>query len=126
MPRILGVDIPMQKQIAYSLTAIYGIGISRARKVCKLANVDPTKRTKLIDENEISSIRNAILKLEYVIEGDLRRDIAMAIKREININSYVGVRHKRGLPVRGQRTKTNARTRKGPRKTVAKKKVETK
>jgi len=126
MPRLLGVDIPMNKPIAYALTAIYGIGLSRAKHICAEAKVDPTKRTHELDENELAAIRSVILKEKYVVEGDLRRDISMNIKREIEIASYRGIRHRKGLPVRGQRTQTNARTRKGPRKTVAKKKVETK
>jgi small subunit ribosomal protein S13 len=126
MARLMGIDIPNNKQIAYSLCYIYGIGISRAKEICKLANVDPTKRTMNLDENEFASLREIIMKEKFVLEGDLRRDVAFNIKRLIENGSYRGIRHRRGLPVRGQRTKTNARTRKGPRKTVANKKVETK
>jgi len=124
MARLLGVDIPNNKQIAYSLTAIFGIGISSAKKICKAAGVDPTKKTADLEEKEFAAIREAASK--YTIEGDLRRDVAMNIKALMEIGCYRGIRHKKGLPVRGQRTKTNARTRKGPRKTIANKKQETK
>jgi len=124
MARLLGVDIPNNKQVAYSLTAIFGIGISTAKKICKTAGVDPTKKTADLDDKELAAIRDAASK--YTIEGDLRRDVAMNIKNLMEIGCYRGVRHKKGLPVRGQRTKTNARTRKGPRKTIANKKQETK
>jgi small subunit ribosomal protein S13 len=126
MPRLVGVDISNNKPIAYSLCAIYGIGISSGKKICLQANVDPTKRTRDLSEKELAGIRDVIIKSKYTIEGDLRRIIATNIKRLIEINSYRGLRHRKGLPVRGQRTKTNARTRKGPRKTIANKKIETK
>ena len=124
MARLLGVDIPNNKKISYSLTAIYGIGLSSAKKICKAAGVDENKKTADLDEKEFAAIREAASK--YTIEGDLRRDVAMNIKHLMEINCYRGMRHKKGLPVRGQRTKTNARTRKGPRKTIANKKQETK
>ena len=124
MARILGVDIPNQKKIKVSLTYIYGIGDSRALEICKKANVDPEKRTGELTENEFAAIREVGIK--YTLEGDLRRNTAMDIKRLQEINCWRGIRHRKGLPTRGQRTKSNARTRKGPRKTIANKKVETK
>jgi small subunit ribosomal protein S13 len=124
MARLLGVDISNNKKVPFALTAIYGIGISTGRKIVKQANVDPEKRVNELTEQELAAIREVAVKLST--EGDLRRDVAMNIKRLIEIGSYRGIRHRRGLPVRGQRTKSNARTRKGPRKTVANKKVETK
>lgn len=117
MPRITGVDIPKEKRIDISLTYIYGIGRTLALKVIKAANLDPAKRAKDLTEEEVSRLATIIQK-EYRVEGDLRRDIAANIKRLIDVGSYRGLRHRKGLPVRGQRTKTNARTRKGPRKTV--------
>ncbi|MDR2461619.1 MAG: 30S ribosomal protein S13 [Mycoplasmataceae bacterium] len=126
MARLMGVDIPNNKQIVYSLRYIYGIGLTRAQEICKIANVDGTKKTSQLNEKEIAAIRDVILKRGYVLEGELRRDVSMNIKRLMEIGSYRGIRHRRNLPVRGQRTKTNARTRKGPRKTIAKKKVEAK
>ena len=124
MARILGVDIPNQKKIKVSLTYIYGIGDSRALEICKKAKVDPEKRTGELTENEFAAIREVGIK--YTLEGDLRRNTAMDIKRLQEINCWRGIRHRKGLPTRGQRTKSNARTRKGPRKTIANKKVETK
>ena len=124
MARLLGVDIPNNKQVLYSLQYIYGIGKTTASKILTTAKVDPTKKVSDLDEKEFASIREAALK--YTIEGDLRRQTAMDIKRLMEINCYRGSRHKRNLPTRGQRTKTNARTRKGPRKTVANKKMESK
>jgi len=112
--RIAGVIIPMQKHVVIGLTAIYGIGNQRARDVCKAANVDPAKKVKDLTEAELESIRGEISK--FRVEGDLRREFAMNIKRLVELGTYRGTRHKRGLPVRGQRTKTNARTRKGKRK----------
>ena len=117
MPRIIGVDIPKEKRIDIALTYIYGIGRTLAVKVLKAANIDLAKRAKDITEEEVSRLATIIQK-DYRVEGDLRRDVAANIKRLIDIGSYRGLRHRRGLPVRGQRTKTNARTRKGPRKTV--------
>lgn len=117
MPRIIGVDIPKEKRIELSLTYIYGIGRSLSNKVLKVANISPDKRAKDLTEEEVARLSNIIQK-EYKIEGDLRREIAANIKRLIDVGSYRGFRHRRGLPVRGQRSRTNARTRKGPRKTV--------
>lgn len=112
--RIAGVIIPMQKHIVIGLTAIYGIGRKRAQDICGLAQVDPAKKVKDLTEAELENLRGEVTK--FRVEGDLRRDVAMSIKRLIELNTYRGMRHKRGLPVRGQRTRTNARTRKGKRK----------
>jgi small subunit ribosomal protein S13 len=112
--RIAGVIIPMQKHIVIGLTAIYGVGRKRAQDICELAKLEPTKKVKDLTEAELDLIRNEIAK--FRVEGDLRREVAMNIKRLVELNTYRGTRHKRGLPVRGQRTKTNARTRKGKRK----------
>jgi len=120
MARIAGVDLPRDKRVEIGLTYIYGIGRSRANEILKKANVNPDTRVKDLTEAEISAIRSVVDG--YTVEGDLRREIALNIKRLKEINCYRGLRHKRGLPVRGQRTKTNARTRKGPRKTIGKKK----
>ena len=117
MPRIIGVDIPKEKRIDIALTYIYGIGRTLAVKVLKAANIDLAKRAKDLTDEEVARLATIIQK-DYRVEGDLRRDVAANIKRLIDIGSYRGLRHRRGLPVRGQRTKTNARTRKGPRKTV--------
>ncbi len=122
MPRILGVDIPNNKRIVISLTYVYGIGKKIASKILKEANIDENIRAKDLSEENIANIRK--VASTYQIEGDLRREVAMNIKLAMEIGSYRGLRHRRGLPVRGQRTKTNARTRKGPRKTVANKKME--
>jgi len=123
--RIAGVDIPDNKKVPYSLAYIYGIGIKSGFKICEQAGIDPEKRVKDLTEEEIAKLRK-IIETEYKVEGDLRKEIAMNIKRLIEIGCYRGVRHRLGLPVRGQRTRTNARTRKGPRKTVAGKKKATK
>ena len=120
MARIVGVDIPNDKQVAFSLTYIYGIGRTTARQICEAAKVDPSLRVKDLSDDQMNAIRNEISKLK--VEGDLRREVALNIKRLTEIGCYRGQRHKKGLPVRGQRTKTNARTRKGPRKTIANKK----
>lgn len=117
MPRILGVDIPGKKQISYSLRYLYGIGPTTALEVTSKAKIDPAKRADELSDEELARIIN-VLQSEYRIEGDLRREIAQNIRRLISVGSYRGIRHKRGLPVRGQRTSTNARTRKGPRRTV--------
>ncbi|MGL4950945.1 MAG: 30S ribosomal protein S13 [Mycoplasma sp.] len=122
MARILGVDIPNGKRILISLTYIYGIGKQRSSEILKEAKIDENIKTKDLSEEQIAAIRQAAQK--YQLEGDLRRDVAMNIKLKMEIGCYSGMRHRRGLPVRGQRTKTNARTRKGPRKTVANKKIE--
>ena len=124
MARISGVDIPNDKRVVVSLTYIYGIGATRAAKICAAAGVSEDKRVKDLSEDELLKIRNEVAK--YKIEGDLRRDTALDVKRLIEIGCYRGIRHRRGLPVRGQRTQTNARTRKGPRKTIANKKVASK
>ncbi len=120
MARIVGVDIPNEKVVVVSLTYIYGIGDTLARKICETAKVDPLKRVKDLTEEETAAIRAAIG--HHKVEGDLRREQMLNIKRLQEIGCYRGIRHRRGLPVRGQRTKTNARTRKGPRKTIANKK----
>ncbi len=117
MPRVLGIEIPGNKRIEYSLRYIYGIGPSRAREIVAKAGIDPARKAADLKDEEITKIA-AILQSDYRIEGDLRREISQNIRRLIAIGSYRGTRHRRGLPVRGQRTKTNARTRKGPRKTV--------
>ena len=121
MARIVGVDIPNDKQVAFSLTYIYGIGRTTARNICDAAKVDPTIRVKDLSDDQMNAIRSEVAKLK--VEGDLRREVALNIKRLTEIGCYRGLRHKKGLPVRGQKTKTNARTRKGPRKTIANKKV---
>lgn len=121
MARIAGVDVPREKRIDVALTYIYGIGRLRAVEICGKAGVDGKARVKELSEDQISSIANVISK-EYVVEGELRREIAVNIKRLMDIGCYRGLRHRRGLPVRGQRTSTNARTRKGPRRTVGAKK----
>lgn len=118
MPRILGVDIPNEKRIDVSLTYLYGIGEKVVLEILKVANVEPSKRAKELKEEEIARITSAIQKSDRHFEGDLRREISANIKRLMEIGSYRGMRHKRGLPVRGQRTRTNARTRKGPKRNV--------
>ncbi|MBU4312881.1 MAG: 30S ribosomal protein S13 [Candidatus Omnitrophica bacterium] len=117
MARISGIDLPKEKRIEIALTYIYGIGRSSSNKILKAAGVNPDTRSKDLKEEEISRIA-AIIQKEHKVEGDLRRDTTQNIKRLIDIGSYRGFRHRRSLPVRGQRTKSNARTRKGPRKTV--------
>ena len=121
MARIAGIDLPREKRIEIGLTYIYGIGLSSAKKILAETGVNPDIRVKDLAESDVSKLREAIDR-SYNVEGDLRRDVAMDIKRLIEIGSYRGLRHKKGLPCRGQRTKTNARTRKGPRKTMANKK----
>ena len=125
MARIAGVDLPREKRVEIGLTYIYGIGLPTSRLILEKAGINPDTRVKDLTEEEVGSIRK-IIDSEYVVEGDLRREVALNIKRLVEIGSYRGLRHKRGLPVRGQRTKNNARTRKGPRKTIANKKVATK
>lgn len=120
MARLVGVDIPNEKVVSVSLTYIYGIGDTLAKRICETANVNPLTRVKDLTEEEIAAIRKAIGN--YKVEGDLRREQMLNIKRLQEIGCYRGIRHRRGLPVRGQRSKTNARTRKGPRKTIANKK----
>jgi small subunit ribosomal protein S13 len=117
MPRIVGVDIPKEKRIDVSLRYIYGIGPTTALEVLSAANIEPSRRAKDLTDEEVGRIA-AIVSRDYEVEGDLRRDIMQNVKRLIGIGCYKGSRHKKSLPVRGQRTKTNARTRKGPRKTV--------
>ena len=121
MARISGIDLPREKRIEVALTYIYGIGPARAAKVLETTQIDPDTRVKDLTEEQESLLREAI-EQHYTIEGDLRREIAMNIKRLNEIGCYRGLRHRRGLPVHGQRTKTNARTRKGPKKTIANKK----
>ena len=121
MARISGVDLPREKRVEIGLTYIYGIGRTSADKILKAANVDPSTRVRDLTDDEVRRI-SEIINADYNVEGDLRREIAMNIKRLQEIGCYRGIRHRKGLPVRGQKTKTNARTRKGPRKTVANKK----
>ena len=121
MARIAGIDLPREKRIEIGLTYIYGIGPARAAKVLEMTQIDPDTRVKDLTEDQESQLREAI-EHNYTIEGDLRREVAMNIKRLSEIGCYRGLRHRRGLPVHGQRTKTNARTRKGPKKTIANKK----
>jgi small subunit ribosomal protein S13 len=118
MPRILGVDIPGDKRIDIALRYVYGLGPSNSRDILGKAGIDPSLRAKALNEQQLSQIVHAIQEGKYVVEGDLRREIGLNLKRLQAIKCYRGVRHMRGLPVRGQRTQTNARTRKGPRKTV--------
>ncbi|MEW5758020.1 MAG: 30S ribosomal protein S13 [Candidatus Omnitrophota bacterium] len=128
MPRILGVDIPREKRMEIALTYLYGIGRHNSNKILQTAGISPDKRAKDLTEEEVSRITSTLQKSGYKLEGDLRRDISQSIKRLIDIGSWRGLRHRRGLPVRGQRSRTNARTRKGPRKTnmAIVKKTETK
>ncbi|NLX76947.1 MAG: 30S ribosomal protein S13 [Clostridiaceae bacterium] len=121
MARIAGVDLPREKRVEIGLTYIFGIGRTRSKQILEKTGINPDTRVRDLTDDEISKLRETIEK-EYVVEGDLRRDIALNIKRLMEIGCYRGRRHRMGLPVRGQRTKTNARTRKGPKKTVANKK----
>ena len=121
MARIAGIDLPKEKRIEIGLTSIYGIGRNQATKICKETGVNPDIRVKDLTDDQVNLIRKEIDE-GYKVEGDLRREIALNIKRLTEIGCYRGLRHRRGLPVRGQRTKTNARTRKGPRKVVSKSK----
>ena len=121
MARIAGVDIPNAKRIEIALTYIYGIGRTSATKILEATGINPDTRAKDLTDEEVSKLRDEI-ENNYHVEGDLHRDVALNIKRMIEINCYRGIRHRKGLPVRGQRTKTNARTRKGPAKTIANKK----
>lgn len=125
MARISGVDIPREKQVAISLTYIYGIGNTTASLICEATEIDPTTRVRDLTDDEVAKIRTFI-DADLQVEGDLRREVSQDIKRKMEIGCYQGLRHRRGLPVRGQRTHTNARTRKGPKKTVAGKKKVTK
>lgn len=121
MARIAGVDLPRDKRIEHALPYIYGIGLTRSRAILETAGVDPDTRVKDLAESEVAKLRE-IVDTTYKVEGDLRREVQLNIKRLMDIGCYRGLRHRRGLPVRGQSTKTNARTRKGPRRTVAGKK----
>jgi small subunit ribosomal protein S13 len=118
MPRLLGVEIPSDKRIEASLTYIYGIGPTTSKRILEQTNIDPNLRAKELTPQQINDIIHAITGNKHLIEGDLRRELQSNLKRLQAINCYRGIRHRRGLPVRGQRTSTNARTRKGPRKTV--------
>lgn len=116
MARIAGINIPVQKHTVIALTAIYGIGSNRARAICAAAGVKPDAKVKDLSEAEVEGLRNEVAK--YAVEGDLRREVSMNIKRLMDLGCYRGLRHRRGLPLRGQRTRTNARTRKGPRRPI--------
>ena len=121
MARISGVDIPNEKRVEIALTYIYGIGRKSANDILAKTGINPDTRAKDLTESDLAKLRE-VIEAEYKVEGDLRRDVAMDIKRMVEIGCYRGIRHRKGLPVRGQRTKTNARTRKGPAKTIANKK----
>jgi len=121
LARIAGVDLPRDKRVEIGLTYIYGIGRTRSNEILAKTGVNPDTRVRDLTDDEITKLRDTIEK-EYTVEGDLRREVALNIKRLVEIRCYRGIRHRMGLPVRGQRTKTNARTRKGPRKTIANKK----
>lgn len=118
MARIAGINIPVHKHVVIGLTSIYGIGRTRAKEICETAKVEPTRKVKDLSEEQLDLLRAEIAK--FTVEGDLRREVAMNIKRLMDLGSYRGIRHRRGLPVRGQRTRTNARTRKGPRRAIKK------
>jgi small subunit ribosomal protein S13 len=118
MARIAGVNLPVNKHAWIGLTSIYGVGRTRSRKVCQAANVDPSTKIRDLSEAQVEKIRGEVAK--FVVEGDLRRELAISVKRLIDLGCYRGLRHRRGLPLRGQRTRTNARTRKGPRKAIKK------
>lgn len=124
MARIAGVDLPRDKRVEIGLTYIYGIGLTLSREVLKKAGVNPDVRVRDLTEDDVAKLRNVLA--DYKVEGDLRREVSLNIKRLVEIGSYRGIRHREGLPTRGQRTKTNALTRKGPRKTIAGKKLATK
>ena len=121
MARISGVDLPREKRIEIGLTYIYGIGLTSSKDILAKTGINPDTRVKDLTEDDVAKLRD-IIEGEYTVEGDLRREVALNIKRLVEIDAYRGVRHRKGLPVRGQRTKTNARTRKGPAKTIANKK----
>lgn len=116
MARIAGINIPLNKHVVISLTEIYGIGQSRAQQICSAAGVAPEIRVKDLAEPEVVKLRTAVAN--FIVEGDLRREVSMSIKRLMDLGCYRGIRHRRGLPLRGQRTRTNARTRKGPRRPI--------
>ena len=124
MARIAGVDLPRDKRVEIGLTYIYGIGLTLSREVLKKAGVNPDVRVRDLTEDDVAKLRNVLA--DYKVEGDLRREVSLNIKRLVEIGSYRGIRHREGLPTRGQRTKTNARTRKGPRKTIAGRQLATK
>jgi small subunit ribosomal protein S13 len=121
MARISGVDLPRTKRVEAGLTYIYGIGWTTSKKILADTGIDPDTRAKDLTESDVAKLRD-VIENEYTVEGDLRREVGLNIKRMVEINCYRGIRHRKGLPVRGQRTKTNARTRKGPAKTIANKK----
>ncbi len=121
MARISGVDLPREKRIEIGLTYVFGIGLPSSQKILKEAGINPDTRVKDLTEDEVQKLRE-IIDRDYTVEGDLRRNVALDIKRLMEIGCYRGIRHRKGLPVRGQRTKTNARTRKGPARTIANKK----
>lgn len=121
MARLSGVDLPRNKRVEVALTYIYGIGRSRAKDICKEAGIAASVRTDALTDEMVAKIRS-VIEGSFKVEGDLRREIGLAIKRLMDLNCYRGIRHRKGLPVRGQRTRTNARVRKGPRKTIANKK----
>lgn len=116
MARIAGVNLPVNKHVCIGLQSIYGIGRTRSRKVCEAAGVDPTTQIKSLSEGEVENLRREVAK--FSVEGDLRREVGISIKRLMDLGTYRGLRHRRGLPARGQRTRTNARTRKGPRRAI--------
>jgi len=118
MARIAGVDLPRRKHVAFALPYIYGVGKSNAKVICKKAGIDPTKKVEELTDSEVKAIRD-VLEADYKVEGDLRREVQMNIKRLMDLGCYRGLRHRKGLPVHGQRTHTNARTRKGPRTGMA-------
>lgn len=118
MARIAGVNLPVNKHVWVGLQSIYGIGRTRSRKICEAAGVDPTSQIKSLSEGEVENLRREVAK--YGVEGDLRREVGISIKRLMDLGTYRGLRHRRGLPARGQRTRTNARTRKGPRRAIRK------
>ena len=122
MARIAGVDLPREKRVEIGLTYIYGIGVASSNKILAKAGVNPDTRVKDLTDDQVNAIRKVLDDEEYKLEGDLRREVALNIKRLTEIGCYRGLRHRKGLPVRGQRTKTNARTRKGPRKVVSRSK----
>ncbi|MBO4949824.1 MAG: 30S ribosomal protein S13 [Clostridia bacterium] len=121
MARISGVDLPREKRVEIGLTYIYGIGLTSSKDILAKTGINPDTRVKDLTEDDVAKLRE-VIEHEYTVEGDLRREVALNIKRLVEIDAYRGVRHRKGLPVRGQRTKTNARTRKGPAKTIANKK----
>ena len=116
MARIAGINIPLQKHVVIALTSIYGIGNTRAKQICEAAGVEPSTPVKDLAEPEVAKLRTAVAN--FTVEGDLRREVSMNIKRLMDLGSYRGIRHRSGLPLRGQRTRTNARTRKGPRRPI--------